>query len=344
MNHTNQLSQLDILDKRWAMFVESFAQANIFHHPDWANILSACYGYQPFIITIEDEKGDICAGLPFIDVKSPLTGRRWVSLPFTDYCLPLHSDQIALSLLTEEIIGLSAQTRIEVRWELPPDPAIQSSSQFVWHTLNLNQDIESISKLLHRTQRQNIKTAEKNGVHIMRGNDLDHMHEFYRLHCLTRRRQGVPVQPWRFFELMLEKLVMKGMGFILLAYQGNRCLAAGLFLHWHKTLTYKYAASDDFGQDLRPNHLITWTAIRWGCENGYSVFDFGRTDRMNEGLKTFKTRWGAEENSLSYSVFSKKFPQAKNNGKTASLMNTVIKKSPPWVCRLTGELLYRHFG
>jgi len=40
-------------------------------------------------------------------------------------------------------------------------------------------------------------------------------------------------------------------------------LAAGLFLNWQRTLIYKYAASDDRGQDLRPNHLLTWTAIRW---------------------------------------------------------------------------------
>ena len=90
----------------------------------------------------------------------------------------------------------------------------------------------------------------------------------------------------------------------MLAYQGNQPLAAGLFLHWQQTLTYKYAASSDQVQSLRPNYLLTWTAIRWGCENGFRIFDFGRTDVADIGLRTFKSRWGAVELPLIYSTMA----------------------------------------
>jgi lipid II:glycine glycyltransferase (peptidoglycan interpeptide bridge formation enzyme) len=133
------------------------------------------------------------------------------------------------------------------------------------------------------------------------------------------------------------------LGFILLAYAGDQCIAAGLFLHWQKILVYKYASSDDTGQGLRPNHLLTWTAIRWGCENGYKIFDFGRTDIENEGLRTFKNRWGADEIPLSYSYFPAK-PIHSSKSRISSLMNVILRNSPLWVCRSTGELLYKHFG
>lgn len=343
-NQAYPISKLDPSDERWMVFVRSFPHANIFHHPAWVRLLSECYGYQPFIVACFDENGEICAGLPFLDVNSFLTGRRCVALPFTDYCPPLYRDQKSLERLTEGLVGLSKDDRYEVRWEMPSNPGIKQFTKYVWHSLNLDSDPEVVLRLLHRTQRQNIKTAEKNGIQIELGRDLEHLKQFYDLHSLTRRRQGTPVQPWRFFELILKRLVEEDLGFILLAYHDDQCLAAGLFLHWQTTLAYKYAASSERGQDLRPNHLINWTAIRWGCENGYKVFDFGRTDAMNEGLRTFKHRWGAEEKPLSYSVFSGKPFRTPDNGKISSLMNNVIRKSPTWVCRLTGELLYRHFG
>lgn len=344
MNQPDIILKLDPSDERWMAFVQSSSQANIFHHPAWVNLLSACYGYQPFIIVAVDDVGEICAGLPFIDVKSWLTGRRCVSLPFSDYCFPLSRDRKSLEHLAEGLSKISQEKRYEVRWEMPLIPATQVEAKYVRHTINLDRNPESVYKLFHRTQRQNIKTAEKNGIRIEWGKDLNALQMFYHLHCLTRQRQGTPVQPRRFFDLVYEKLIQQDFGFILLAYHDDQCLAAGLFLNWQSTLMYKYAASSDSGQDLRPNHLITWTAVQWGCEKGYQVFDFGRTDSTNEGLRTFKNRWGAEETPLTYSVYNQKSLPGANNGKITSLMNTIIKKSPTWVCQLTGELLYRHFG
>jgi CelD/BcsL family acetyltransferase involved in cellulose biosynthesis len=346
MIEIDQLMRIDPSDERWKAFVEADPLANIFHHPSWVGLLAECYGYQPFILGLSADGERITAGLPLLNINSPLTGRRWVSLPFTDYCNPLYCDDEAYRQLVEALTHLSQDKntpQIEVRWALADQASVQNHSQFVKHSLNLDQDIESISKSLHRTQRQNIKTAEKNNLQIVRGENLDSLRVFYHLHCLTRRRQGVPVQPWRFFELLYNRLIKSELGFILLAYAGDQCLAAGLFLHWQKTLVYKYASSGDTGQDLRPNHLLTWTAIRWGCDNGYKIFDFGRTDIENEGLRTFKNRWGAEEAPLSYSYFPAKTIHS-SKGRISSLMHVILRNSPLWVCRSTGELLYKHFG
>jgi len=101
-----EISLLDPLDARWAAFVESIPQANIFHHPAWANLLAECYGYRSFIIALIDENETICAGLPVLEVSSALTGRRWTSLPFTDYCQPLYHDRNAFESLTLGLVDL----------------------------------------------------------------------------------------------------------------------------------------------------------------------------------------------------------------------------------------------
>lgn len=342
---TEKIIKLQSSDERWKAFLDSTPHANIFHHPHWSGILTTCYGYQSFILAFFDKNDNISAGIPFVSIGSTYPGKRWVSLPFSDHCQPLLRDNVDIDEVTLGLIDISRKLkgqRIEVRWGLSPNYNIQLASNFVQHTLNLDQGIETILKSLHRTQRQNIRTAEKNNVQILRGENLDDLKSFYRLHCLTRRRQGVPVQPWRFFELLFERLISKGLGFILIAQVGGQDLAAGLFLKWKKTLLYKYAASSDTNHDLRPNHLLTWSAICWGQENGYSLFDFGRTDLSNEGLRTFKIRWGANETPLAYSYFAS-LPNKKSI-RINTFMQKIIQNSPVWVCKLVGEALYRHFG
>jgi hypothetical protein len=76
---------------------------------------------------------------------------------------------------------------------------------------------------------------------------------------------------------------------------------------------------------------------------GYTVFDLGRTELENAGLQRLKKGWGAEEMPLTYSILSAQAPQAMT-GKLMPIMQTFIRNSPLWVCRVAGELLYKHFG
>jgi hypothetical protein len=169
------------------------------------------------------------------------------------------------------------------------------------------------------------------------------MEMFYHLHLQTRRRQGMPIQPRRFFDILESSLIEKGLGFVLLAYKDDKCLAASVFLHWKHTLTYKYGASAADGLNLRPNNLLMWNAIQWGCEHGYSMLDLGKTDLADIGLRSFKSSWGAEEVPLAYSTLPAE-PASPVTGKLMPFVRKVIRSSPLWVCRATGALLYKHFG
>jgi CelD/BcsL family acetyltransferase involved in cellulose biosynthesis len=337
---------LDPWDARWVALTAAHPQAHIFHHPAWTTLLADCYGYRPFVIALCNEDGDICAGLPIMEVAHLLTGRRWIALPFTDHCAPLHHSPEAQSSLITSLVYMSkkhAAPRIELRCEFPPHPAIQSSSQQVLHTLPISPDSMSVASRFHSTHRRNIKVAQKRGVRIEWGTKREHLEAFYRLHLQTRRRQGIPVQPWRFFDLLKSDLIEKGLGFVLLALKDDECLAAAVFLHWQHTLTYKYGASAADGLNLRPNNLLFWTAIQWGCENGYTVFDMGKTDLVNTGLREFKSGWGAKEMPLAYSTLSAE-PLHSKTGRLMPIMNIIIRNSPVYVCRAMGELLYKYFG
>jgi CelD/BcsL family acetyltransferase involved in cellulose biosynthesis len=336
---------LEPTDERWLAFATSNLQANVFHHPTWLELLTKCYGYRSFVIAVCDATGEICAGLPMMEISSPLTGRRWVSLPFTDYCAPLYRDASSLRALSNSIAALSQDkrlSRVELRWEFPANPDIQLDSQYVVHTIRLCPDPDQVAARFERVHRQNVRTAEKRGVRIEQGTQREHLHLYYQLQLETRHRKGIPAQPVRLFENMADILFDRGLGFVLLAYKDDECLAGILFLHWQQSLIAKYAASREDTLNLRPNNLLFWSGMRWGCENGYTVFDMGRTDLTNEGLRRYKRGWGADETPLTYSYMHGKPAAWTGTSKLMNVMQATIRHSPAWVCQFAGELLYRH--
>ena len=333
-------------DPVWMAFIKNKPQASIFHHPAWSQLLVETYGYQPFISAIFNPDGTLAAGVPMMEVNSPVTGKRWVSLPFSDYCDPLSDDDQALRNLTLQILELASNKHVlktELRSAYPKQTGLYPFSEHVLHLAELEDDCDKVLSRVHGMHRRNLKQAITSQVEIVRAETLTQLHEFYDLHLRTRRSQGVPVQPLRFFENLKQILLDQELGFLLLAYKDQRCIAGAVFLHWQKRLTYKYGASSDDGLQYRPNNLLMWTAMQWGCEHGYTCFDMGRSDPGNAGLRTFKSRWGAQESTLEYTSLTP-LPIRNEKNRFMGLMESVVQISPLWVCRLTGELLYKHFG
>lgn len=333
-------------DALWMKFITSCPEANIFHHPQWMHLMSDCYGYKAHVLAILDEHGDISAGLPFMDVASPFSSLRRVSLPFSDYCNPLYRDDNSHRVLIERLIQMFIDEnirQIEVRWCLPEREQIQRTTDFVLHTIRLNPDPAVVAKKFGRTHWQNIHTAEDRGVKVEFGDELKHIRAFYDLQLETRRRHGVPAQPWKYFELLWHYLIDKGMGFVMLAKKDDEIIAGMVCLGWGNTLIAKYAASHEDRFNLRPNNLLFWEGICWGCHNGFVIFDMGRTEIGNTGLRNFKSRWGAVEQPLVYSTLAHQ-PIHHIDARFKHAAHFIIQRSPLWVCQLAGELLYRYVG
>lgn len=343
---SGSIARLAPTDKRWLSFLVDNDQAGIFHHPAWSQVLAECYGYRSFVCSVLDDKGAIKAGVPVMEIRSSLTGRRWVALPFSDHCRPLFDDEESLARLTDYFAeAYSAQTipSIELNWEYPSRSLIQFYSDHVLQTIDLLPDAGEVFSRIKPKYRRTVRIAEREGVHVEWGDTYEHLDAFYELHLLTRRRLGVPIQPRKFFRLLWENVLKRDLGFLLLAYKDGLCLAGAIFLHWRKTVTYKYSASSGVDRKLGATDCILWKAIDWACDNGYTSLDLGRTARSNEGLRFYKKRWRSEEVPLVYSYLGRK-PTQPPGGKLMSIMQTVIRHSPTWVCRVAGEVLYRHFG
>src|SRR5206468_3003538 len=76
-------------DPRWPAFLQRHPDASIFHTPGWLEALRRTYGYEPVVYTTCKPGQELINGIPFCRINSWLTGRRLVSLPFSDHCQPL---------------------------------------------------------------------------------------------------------------------------------------------------------------------------------------------------------------------------------------------------------------
>ena len=88
----------------WDKLVTKHRDASFFHSASWAGVLHETYGHVPhYFCTVNDER--LSAVLPVMEVNSPLTGRRGVSLPFTDESLFLSDGSITAEETFQDAIN-----------------------------------------------------------------------------------------------------------------------------------------------------------------------------------------------------------------------------------------------
>lgn len=331
-------------DPRWAALVARSADASIFHHPAWLRVLTEQYPYRLGAFCVVGRNERVAAGIPVALVSSRLTGRRLVALPFSDACPPLLGEDAPSHALHALAAALESERRrravaIEVRCALPE--LSQPSALFLRHLLDLRAPLDDVEARYAPQVRRNIRKARRAGVVVERRVDVSAIDTFYELHLKTRRRLGVPTQS-RGFIRSLESLFAQGLGFTAIAYFQHRPVAAAVFLTTGRTLTYKYGASDQRFQHVRPNNILFAEIIRWATETGLDTLDFGRTDPANEGLRAFKRSWGASEEPLAYTYSGN--PPARGGGRLGAISAAVIRNTPEAVGRVAGTLLYPHAG
>ena len=67
----------------------------------------------------------------------------------------------------------------------------------------------------------------------------------------------------------------------------------------------KYQGSDPGLPDKRAGYLIDWEMMVAGCAGGYHTLDLGRSDPGADGLRLYKSSWGAKEEPLTYTHVSR---------------------------------------
>ncbi len=331
--------------------VNNHPLGTIYHSSPWQRVIQRTYGYNPLYHTLESRDGAILAVMPSLYVHSWLTGRRIVSYPFSDSCDPLVSRADDLELLMAAVDRTRSERKAafyELRLQSPELLADRECTpQYFNYHLSLSPSEDDIFRSFHKNciQRQ-IEAAGKAAVETRAGASPAELADFYKLHTMTRRRQGTPVQPFRFFKNLVAELEPRGMLRIFTAYYHEKCVAAIIVLRHGKCAYYKYGASNKASMRLRANQLIMWEAIRWAKVGGCECFDFGRTSTSNIGLNQYKKRWGSERVPLRYMQFpaAKKMEALDESSVVHHCITAVMSRLPAIMIRLIGEVSYKHLA
>jgi Acetyltransferase (GNAT) domain len=328
----------------WNDSVAGFAGALPFHTSDWLDVLQVTYGFEPIYLCAHQGEA-IQAILPLVEMDSWLTGRKAVGLPFTDLC-PVLGDVALLTRLWDEArsIGINkAWKYIECRGAERDFIPGGASISYISHEVNLQSSEVELFANLKSSIRTAIRKAEKTEMKVDFDPSLLAIKDYFDLHCRTRRRHGLPPQPYYFFENLHSRMIERNRGFVVTARKDGVPIASSIFLHSFGHAVYKFGASDERYQEFRGSNLIMWQGMLHCKKLGCHTLHMGRTASTNEGLQRFKLGFGATERPLYY--FRVNVAQStvdKITDRSEGQMNTIFKHVPTWAARKLGEWLYRH--
>ena len=333
----------------WNRLIINSPDCTFFHSANWAQVLSESYKYIPMYFMLLGNDG-LKILIPFMEIRSILTGCKGVSLPFTDYCQPIVDKGVSIQDLLKQVMNCGRKRgwkTLEMRGGKSPLDGARPYSFFYRHSLDFSQNEEHVFSCFRDSTKRNIKKAISEGVDVRMCTSLESIKYFYNLNCMTRKEHGLPPQPYHFFEKVYKFIISRNLGFVALASYKNKIIAGSIFFHFGNNAIYKYGASDRDYQHLRGNNLVMWEAIKWYCKSNYKNFCFGRTEPENQGLRQFKNGWGAKEDIIHYYRYDLKndtFEAEDKSLSTHNFYNKMFKKTPIFMLRIVGSLLYRHIG
>jgi CelD/BcsL family acetyltransferase involved in cellulose biosynthesis len=349
-------------DPRWESFVAGHAEAILYQHPRWLEVLQSAYGYELVPLAYEEPSGELGGVLPLLRTRGLFTGRRLSSLPHTPVAGPLASSNAAMErLLTAAVdrVGANGRTRLQLKVREPTlDGLVQGLSGVTGepsYVLDLPDDPARLrfgNTRNHGRIKWAVNKAGRLHVRARRAETEEDLAAWYVLYLETMREHAVPPRPYRFFACAWRTLAPQGHFRLLLAEQTEgsttRLLAGSVFLLFGSTVFYAYTGGSRKHLWLRPNDLIQWHAIHDAAEEGFNRFDFGEVGRDDAGLADFKSKWGAVARPL-YRYYYPALGGAGESfagGRLEPLRRpakTAWRRLPLGVTAVAGAWIYRYF-
>ncbi len=157
--------------------------------------------------------------------------------------------------------------------------------------LDLTLSEEHLLGKMHTKTRYNIKVAEKNGITVKDGNDLD---AFWKLLSKTTKRDRFSSHPKIYYQKLLDYFNRGDMKVdLIMAYHNNKAIAGAILMTYGDTGYYLHGASDYQYRAMMAPYALHWDIIKYLKNNGVKYYDFWGIDATKwPGVTRFKLGWG----------------------------------------------------
>lgn len=325
-------------------YIDRRETASVYHDYGWMQVIEESFRQRCFYLVCEKSDGGIGGVLPLVHLKSLWFGNLLVSLPYFNYGGVCADDAAIQGKLVDEAIriaeGLGAG-HIEFRQESPLNRGFASKGTKISMRLPLPGGADALWESFPSKLRSQVRKPQKEGLtaRISRQEGLD---AFYEIFSVNMRDLGTPVYPKRFFRSILDRFPANT--WICTVFSGTVPMASGFLVGFKKRLEIPWASSIRKYNPLAPNMLLYWSCLRFACERGFEVFDFGRST-AEESTYRFKEQWGARPRPMNWEYWLRDGgapPEIHPGNPKYRLAIAAWKKLPLSVSRVLGPRIVRN--
>jgi FemAB-related protein (PEP-CTERM system-associated) len=353
----------DIDKEKWDSYVLNHPKGTFFHLIGWKTVVEKTFHHKSYYLIAEssgnptnsinpinpsnscDSSKPIVGILPLFSVKSFLFCKSLVSLPFAAYGGILADNQEVANQLFDKAKEITCSSGLEYLELRNRDRGIEnlpSKELYVFFRREILGDLESNMMAIPRKSRRMVRQGEKAGLtHEFGHKEL--IPVFYEIFARSYHRLGSPVFPIKFFKNLLDEF--KEQANILLVRNRESKPISSVLTFFYKDQVLPYYAGSLFEyRDLAPNDYMYWQLMKYGYENGYKLFDFGRS-KVDTGSYDFKRHWGFEPEPLTYQYFLNRVKDIPNISPANPKYQKKIEmwqKMPFWATKIIGPHIVKY--
>ncbi|MCI0621706.1 MAG: FemAB family PEP-CTERM system-associated protein [Acidobacteria bacterium] len=330
----------------WDRFVKSHPHGTPFHLSAWQRVVASTFGHQPcHVRAVSSATGEMLGILPLFLVRSLIFGRMLISTPQAAYGGILASSELAESALLQRAQQLAREENaqfLELRnfQNLIRLPELPTKDLYVTFRQELFDDPEKNMQAIPRKTRAEIREGIRNGLEFcVNAIGVD---GFYDVYSRSVRELGTPVFSKRLFTSGLREFDVDCR--IFSVHWKGRLVSAVWTLFYKDAVVPYYGGSIREYNHLAVNNFMYWMLIRYGCENGYRIFDFGRS-KKGTGSFNFKKRWGMTISDLPYQYFlsdGASIPDTSPLNPKFAFGIRLWRHMPLWLTNTIGPAVSRH--
>lgn len=330
----------------WDGFVKAHPHGSLYHLAAWQNMIFEVFGHRPAHIVARDRQTNEIRGvLPLFYVRSRIFGRMLVSTPHAAYGGILAISAPVYNMLLERAGEMAKESKavfLELRnfRNKSLDPRLLGKELYVTVRHKVDPDPDKIFNAIPKKTRYEIRESLKNGLEF-KINEIN-CNDFYEIYSRNVWQLGTPVFPRQMFSFGAAAYGSNCRIFSV-HYRGKPIAATWTIFYKDEYLPHFACSLREYNR-LSVNNFMYWMMLKYGAENGYTTFDFGRS-KLGTGSLAFKKHWGMTISGLDYQylpIGKRSLPDTSSLNPKLSMSVEAWKRLPLPITRLLGPVICKH--
>lgn len=138
--------------------------------------------------------------------------------------------------------------------------------------LDLTKGADELFKQFSQTRRTDIRNAIKRGLEVIIASTREEFQAYFDIYLDWCRRKKITPSS---FATMEQAFSLPSRRLFLVRYEGK--IIAGTIIRLYPGAMIEYAANNSYEEyfKLKPNDLLQWRVVEWGCAEGFKLYSLG---------------------------------------------------------------------